>query len=149
MSSFTCLNYHLVFSTKQRQPFIDEAWRQGLFDYISGIIRQQGGALLAAGGTPDHIHLLAAISKSVAIADSLRDTKANSSKWVHDEIPNQAQFAWQSGYGAFTVSYSALDSVRRYLASQKEHYRVRTFQEEFLALLRRHEVAFDERYVLD
>ncbi|HWC88401.1 MAG TPA: IS200/IS605 family transposase [Pirellulales bacterium] len=149
MSSFTCLHYHLVFSTKQRQPFIDEAWQQRLFDYIGGILRQQGGVLLAAGGMPDHVHLLATISKSVAIADGLRDIKTNSSKWVHEVIPSQAGFAWQSGYGAFTVSYSALDSVRQYLASQKEHHRVRTFQEEFLELLRRHEIEFDERYLWD
>ncbi|HEY5311474.1 MAG TPA: IS200/IS605 family transposase [Pirellulales bacterium] len=149
MSSFTCLNYHLVFSTKHRQPFIAEVWQQRLFDYIGGIVRQQGGVLLAAGGMPDHIHLLAKISKSVAIADGMRDIKANSSKWVHDEIPGQASFAWQSGYGAFTVSYSGLDSARRYLAGQKEHHRVRTFQEEFLELLRRHEIEFDERYLWD
>jgi REP-associated tyrosine transposase len=129
MSSFTCLNYHLVFSTKHREPLIDRAWQQRLFDYIGGIIRQQGGVLLAAGGMPDHVHLLAAISKSVAIADALRDMKANSSKWVHEEIPGQAGFAWQAGHGAFTVSCSALDSVRRYLAGQQENHRLRTFQE--------------------
>jgi len=149
MSSFTCLNYHLVFSTKHRQPFIDEAWQQRLFDYLGGILRQQGGALLAAGGMPDHVHLLAAISKSMAVADALRDIKANSSKWIHEEIANQSGFAWQAGYAAFTVSYSGLDGVRRYLAGQKEHHRVRTFQEEFLELLRRHEIEFDERYVWD
>jgi REP element-mobilizing transposase RayT len=143
MSSFTRLSYHLVFSTKHRQPLIDAAWQQRLFDYIGGIVRQQGGVLLAAGGMPDHVHLLATISKSVAIADGLRDIKANASKWVHEEIPNRAAFAWQSGYAAFTVSYSGLDSAGRYLAGQKEHHRVRTFQEEFLELLRRHEVAFD------
>jgi REP element-mobilizing transposase RayT len=147
VASFTCLNYHLVFSTKQRQPFIADAWQQRLFEYIGGIIRQQGGVLLAAGGMPDHVHLLAAINKSMSIADSLRDIKTNSSKWVHEEMPNLFGFAWQSGYGAFTVSQSALDSVRRYLAGQKEHHRVRTFQEEFMELLRRHEIAFDERYL--
>jgi len=143
MSSFTCLNYHLVFSTKHREPLIGHAWQQRLFDYIGGIIRRQGGVLLAAGCMPDHVHLLAAISKSLAITDALRVMKANSSKWVHEEIPGQKGFAWQAGYGAFTVSYSALDSVRHYLAGQQEHHRVRTFQEEFLELLRRHEVAFD------
>jgi REP element-mobilizing transposase RayT len=149
MSTFTCLNYHLVFSTRNREPLIDEVWQQRLFDYIGGIIRAQNGVLLSAGGMPDHIHLLAAINKSVAIADALRDIKANSSRWVHEEFPNHGGFAWQAGYGAFTVSYSALDSVRRYLASQKEHHRVRTFQEEFRALLARHEIEFDERYVWD
>jgi REP element-mobilizing transposase RayT len=148
-ASFTCLNYHLVVSTKQRQPFIVEAWQQRLFDYIGGIIRQQGGVLLAAGGMPDHVHLLAAINKSMAITDALRDVKANSSRWIHEEILDQSGFAWQAGYGAFTVSQSSLDSVRRYLAGQKEHHRVRTFQEEFVELLRRHEIAFAERSLWD
>jgi REP element-mobilizing transposase RayT len=149
MSSFTCLNYHLIFSTKHRQPLIGEEWQQRLFDYIGGIIRQQGGVLLAAGGMPDHVHLLAAISKSIAISDALRDIKANSSKWVHETFSDQAKFAWQSGYGAFSVSFSGLDPVRRYLAGQAEHHRVRTYQEEFLELLRRHEIEYDERYVWD
>ena len=147
MSSFTCLNYHLVFSTKHREPLILDSWQQRLFNYIGGIIRQQGGQLLAAGGMPDHIHLLAAISKTVAISDALRDIKANSSKWIHDEIPQQAGFAWQSGYGAFSVSFSNIEAVRQYLANQKEHHRVRSFQEEFLELLHRHEIEFDERYM--
>jgi REP element-mobilizing transposase RayT len=149
MSSFTCLNYHIVFSTKHRRPCIDATWEQRLFDYLGGIIRSQGGILLAAGGMPDHVHLLAAISKSVAITDALRDIKANSSKWVHEEIPGQTDFAWQAGYGAFTVSYSNLNAVRRYLAGQKQHHRKQTFQEEFLELLRRHELEFDERYLWD
>lgn len=149
MSSFTYLNYHLVFSTKHRRPLIDDSWQQRLFDYVGGILRQQGGALLVAGGMPDHVHLLAAISKSIAVADALRDIKANSSKWIHEQIPGQTDFAWQAGYGAFTVSFSGMDAVRRYLDGQKEHHRVRTFQEEYLELLRRHEIDFDERYVWD
>ncbi len=116
MSSFTCLNYHLVFSTKNREPTIDDRWQQRLYAYIGGILRQQGGTLMAAGGMPDHVHLLAAISKSVTIADTLRDLKANSSKWIHNEVSPQASFAWQSGYAAFTVSQSGLESVRQYLA---------------------------------
>lgn len=120
-----------------------------MFDYIGGIIRQQGGNLLAAGGMPDHVHLLVAISKSVSVVDALRDLKTNSSKWVHENLPNESGFAWQAGYAAFSVSYSALDSVRGYIARQPEHHRVRTFQEEFLELLRRHEIEYDERYLWD
>jgi REP element-mobilizing transposase RayT len=149
MSSFTCLNYHLIFSTKHRRPLIAATWQPRLFDYLGGILRGQGGVLLAAGGMPDHIHLLAAMSKSIAVTDALRDMKANSSKWVHETFPEQADFAWQTGYGAFTVSFSGLESVRRYLAGQAEHHRVRTFQEEFLELLRRHGIEFDEQYVWD
>jgi putative transposase len=149
MSSFTCLHYHLVFSTKHREALIDETWQQRLFDYIGGIIRQQNGVLLAAGGMPDHVHLLASIHKTVAIADAVRDIKANSSNWVHTEIPHQSGFAWQAGYGAFTVSFSGLDAVREYLARQKKHHRVRTFQEEFLKMLRLHGIEIDERFIWD
>ncbi len=147
MSTFTCLNYHLVFSTKHREPLISESWQARLYSYIGGILRQQGSTLLAAGGMPDHVHLLVSIGKSISIAEALRDIKSNSSKWIHDEIPNQFGFAWQSGYSAFTVSYSALDSVRAYLASQAEHHRKRSYQDELLELLRRHEINFDERYL--
>lgn len=92
MSSFTCLNYHLVFSTKNRQPMIAAKWKSRLYDYIGGIIRQQGGALLAAGGMPDHVHLLTAINKSSALSDALHDIKTNSSKWIHETFP-QVDFA--------------------------------------------------------
>ena len=132
-----------------RQPLLETAWQHRLFGYIGGILGQQGGALLAAGGMPDHVHLLTAINKSIAVTDALRDIKANSSKWIHETFPTHAGFAWQSGYGAFTVSFSAMESVRHYLATQAEHHRVRTFQEEFLELLRRHEIEFDERYIWD
>ena len=148
-SSFTCLRYHLVFSTKNRQPRIDDTWQKRLFDYMGGILRAQQGVLVAAGGMPDHVHLLAAINKNMALADSLRDIKTNSSKWIHEEIPRQSDFAWQAGYAAFTVSCSATEAVERYLEGQAEHHRVRTFKEEFLELLRRHEIEFDERYVWD
>lgn len=87
MSSFTCLHYHLVFSTKNRQPLIEISWQQRLYDYIVGILRQQEGVLLAAGGMPDHIHLLAGINKKIAISDALCDLKANSSRWIHEEFP--------------------------------------------------------------
>lgn len=96
---------------------------------------------------PDHIHLLASIGKSTTVTDALRDIKSNSSRWVHEEFPNQAGFAWQAGYGAFTVSYSRVDAVREYIANQAEHHRATTFQDEFLALLRRHRIEFDERYI--
>jgi REP element-mobilizing transposase RayT len=149
MSSFTSLNYHLIFSTKHREPLIDDSWQQRLFDYLGGILRSQNGTLVAAGGMPDYVHLLAAVSKSVAITDALRDIKANSSKWIYDEFEGQSGFAWQAGYGAFSVSFSGLDSVRHYLAGQRDHHRVRSFQEEFLEFLRRHEMEYDERYIWD
>lgn len=114
-SSYTCLRYHLIWSTKHREPLIVGEMMPRLFEYIGGILRGHGGKLLAAGGMPDHIHLLADISKQQAIADAVRDMKANSSKWIHDTFPNQRGFAWQTGYAAFTVSAFNSDAVRSYL----------------------------------
>jgi REP-associated tyrosine transposase len=145
--SFTCLHYHLIFSTKQRAPLITPNLQPRLYDYIGGIIRGQDGCLLAAGGMPDHIHLLARLSKEMSVSEALRVIKTNSSKWVHETFPDQHAFAWQIGYAAFCVSYSGLESVKHYIASQAEHHRTVPFQDELRTFLRRHQIEFDERYL--
>jgi putative transposase len=117
--SFTCLHYHLIFSTKNRLPAMTPDLQPRLYGYIGGLLRSEKSILLAAGGMPDHVHLLC------------------------------ASFAWQAGYGAFAVSYAHLDSVKRYIGHQAEHHRRTSFQEEFVAFLRKHHVAFDERYLWD
>ena len=145
--SFACVHVHIVFSTKGRLPTIGVEIRERLYAYIGGIIRNQNGALLAAGGTADHIHLLVQLGKQVSIADMIRDIKANSSRWVHEEF--SSDFAWQTGYGAFAVSFSNIEAVKKYIDHQEEHHRKRTYQEEFLELLKRHHIEFDERYLWD
>jgi len=145
--TLTCLHYHLVFSTKNRLPQITTDLRDPLYAYLGGIIRAQRGLLLQAGGIEDHVHLLVSLPAQPSIADLLRLIKTNSSKWVHETFPHHRAFAWQSGYGAFSVSPSNDDDVRRYIASQPEHHRQTTFQEEFLEFLRRHQIPFDERYI--
>lgn len=145
--SYTCLHYHLVFSTKDRRPLIHTAWGDRLYAYIGGTVRAMDGILLRAGGTPDHVHLLCSLSKQTAVADALRSIKANASRWVHETIAEAKGFGWQKGYGAFTVSHSGLDAVRDYIDRQDEHHRRMTFQEEFLALLARHDVTYDEQYI--
>ena len=144
---YTSLNYHIVFSTKNREPWITADLQPRLYEYLGGILRAEGSALLAAGGTVDHVHLLVSLSKEIAVADALRVIKTNSSKWIHETFPSLSGFAWQVGYGAFSVSCSNLDSVKRYLANQAEHHRTQTFQEEFHALLRRYRIEFDERHL--
>lgn len=146
-SSYTCLRYHLIWSTKHRQPLISEDIRDRLFQYIGGIIRDDGGKLLAAGGMPDHVHLLADIGKQQSVVDAVRDIKANSSGWIHKTFPQYQSFAWQTGYGAFTVSYSSVEAVKNYIANQAEHHRKRTFQEEFVEFLQRHGIEYDDRYL--
>src|SRR5579884_4053063 len=147
--SFGSLYVHLVFSTKGRQPWIDADLESRLYEYMGGILRAEKSALLAAGGMPDHLHLLVSVSCVLNIADTLRLIKANSSKWIHETFPERQQFAWQAGYGAFSVSFSNLPQVKGYIARQAEHHRVRTFQDEFREFLRRHELEWDERYVWD
>ena len=115
--TFTCLHYHLIFSTKSRLSQITADLRERLYDYIGGIIKGERGQLFDAGGTEDHVHLLASLPAQPSVADFLRVIKANSSKRVHETFAHQGAFAWQSGYGAFTVSRSNDGGVRRYIAS--------------------------------
>ena len=146
--TFTHLLYHVVFSTKDRKRYIDAKLRPQLLAYLGGITRELKGKALTVGGTADHVHLLVSLPPTLAVADAMRVLKTNSSRWVHQEGPTpRALFAWQTGYAAFSVSQSAREDVKRYIAGQEEHHRRMTFREEFLALLERHGVEFDERYL--
>ncbi len=147
--SFVCSNYHLIFATKGREPTLLNLIRPRLYEYVGGILRAGRSKLLAAGGMPDHTHWLVSLHQQTSVADALRQIKATSSKWIHDENAEMGHFAWQTGYGAFAVSYSNLAAVESYIQGQAEHHRTTTFQEEFLAFLRRHDIAFDERYLWD
>jgi putative transposase len=147
--SFAYLNCHIIFSTKNREPLLLPDFTPRLYEYIGGTVRAKGGSLVAAGGMPDHIHLSVAMGREMSAADTVRDVKSNSSRWIHETIADLRGFAWQSGYGAFSVSRSNLDDVKWYITSQPEHHRVRSFQEEFLAFLKRHEIEYDERYIWD
>jgi putative transposase len=148
-SSYLSLHYHLVFSTKHREPLLSPAVVPRVYDYIGGITRGLGGQLLVAGGIPDHVHLLVRLGATRAGAEVLRDLKAESSKWIHRNLPDLATFRWQIGYGAFAVSVSNLPDVKAYIENQEEHHRTRTYQQEFVALLDRHGIEYDERYLWD
>ncbi len=125
---------------------IHPTWRGDLHAYLGGVIRTADGIPESVGGVSDHVHLLIGLRATHRLADVLRELKAVSSLWVHNEI-GQRTFAWQEGYGAFTISPSQRAAVRRYIEGQAEHHRTRTFREEYLELLRRSSVEFDERYV--
>jgi REP element-mobilizing transposase RayT len=142
--SYTCLHYHLVFATRLREPVITPEIRPQLWDYLGGVVRGLGGIPLAVGGVADHVHLLATLRQQPALAEVMREVKARSSKWAHETHPEAASLWWQNGYGAFTVSHSGLDAVREYILNQEERHRTRGFEEEFRALLRKHEIEFDE-----
>ena len=136
---------HMIFSTKDRRPLIRDEIRTDLFAYLGGIIRAMKGTALAINGTCDHVHLLVRIRPVQAVAETARVVKANSSKWVHDRW--KRRFAWQKGYGAFSVSESNVPSVSRYIATQEERHKKRAFQEEYVAFLKKNKVAYDERYI--
>ena len=145
-STFLSLNYHIIFSTKDREPIIPPPWRDELHAYLGGILRDLGGVAQQVGGTADHVHVLAGLKATHCLADVLRDVKSGSSRWIHDEKRIRS-FGWQEGYGAVTVSPSDLARVRRYIARQEEHHRKRTFQEEFREFLDKCGIAYDERYL--
>ncbi len=147
--SFACLHYHLIFSTKERAPLLVVELPSRLYAYIGGVLRKERGTLVAAGGMPDHVHLLVSLCRESSLSDVVRQIKSSTSRWIHETIPGLHGFAWQAGYGAFTVSYSHIDRVKEYIATQAEHHRTITFQEEYLAFLRRHDLEFDERYLWD
>lgn len=145
--SYTNLLYHIVFSTKNREPVITKDVQPRLYDYIGGIVRGLGGISLEIGGIEDHLHLLAKLRADRSVSDVLRDLKANSSGWMHKVFPDQREFSWQNGYGAFTVSVSQVEKVRSYIANQERHHKKRSFREEFIELLKANQIEFDERYL--
>jgi REP element-mobilizing transposase RayT len=145
--SYACLHYHFIFSTKEREALITPELGQRLFEYIGGTLRPNKSVLLAAGGMPDHVHLLVGLSKELSVSEIMRIVKSESSKWIHETFRGFESFAWQSGYGAFTVSHSNLNGVEQYIAHQPEHRRVKSFKDEFVEFLARHEIQFDERYL--
>jgi len=147
--TYSNLLTHVIFSTKGRLPLMDDELRPRLFAYLGGIVRELRGTALTIGGVPDHVHLFLVLPASLAVSDAMRIVKSNSSGWVHDTFPGKADFAWQTGFGAFSVSRSNADAVGRYIESQEEHHKKYSFQQEFIEFLNRHEVPYDERYVWD
>jgi len=140
---------HLVFSTNQRAPLLDDSWRDPLHGYIGGIVRRCGSDLLAANSVADHIHLLFPLPRTIAVADLVKEIKTGSTKWIQETGPRLAKFHWQAGYGIFSVSPSHKELVIRYIAGQREHHRTVSFQDEFRRILEKYGIQYDERYVWD
>ncbi|MEQ8209716.1 MAG: IS200/IS605 family transposase [Lacipirellulaceae bacterium] len=141
---------HLVFSTKDRQPFLaDEQLRDAMHRQLGGASKTLSCSPMIVGGVEDHVHLLARLDRTITIAEWVKELKRVTSLWIKENYPQQAGFQWQSGYGAFSVSQSETPRVKRYIENQEEHHRERDFKTEFRLLLERHEVPYDERYVWD
>ena len=145
--SYTDFLYHIVFGTKDHVPFIAGSFENELYRYLGGIVKNHGGETIEINGMPDHVHLLVRLGPVGSISDLMRELKSSSSRWARRE--HQPKFGWQRRYGAFTVSRSASNSVREYIRRQKEHHRVKTFEDEYKDLLRTHNIEFDERYLWD
>ncbi len=147
--SYVSSHYHCVFSTKGRRPLISTELRERLWPFLGGIARQHRMKAIEVGGMADHIHLLLSLPSTLSIAKALQLIKGGSSKWVHETFPQHRLFGWQVKYGAFGVSVSQLDKIIQYIKGQENHHRKMTFQEEFLALLKKHRVEYDKRYLWD
>ena len=147
--SFTSSLFHCTFSTKGRRPLILPDLQTRLWPFMGGIARENGMKALVIGGVEDHAHLLLSLPSTLAIAKAIQLIKGGSSKWVHDAMPEHRDFAWQEGYGAFSIGVAQVDGTIRYIQSQAEHNRKTTFKEEFLAFLKKHGMEYDERYIWD
>jgi putative transposase len=145
--TYTKLIYHIVFSTKERAPLIADEIRDRLYEYLGGVIRGEKGSLLEIGGVADHVHLLTRFGAAIAVSEMVQRIKGNSSHWLNQQ--SGIWFAWQNGYGAFTVSESQVATVRKYIQRQDEHHKQLSFKGEIISLLRKHRIDFDERDLLD
>jgi len=148
-NTYTSLYIHIIFSTKDRAPIIHPEWQDRLRAYLGGIARDNKMKALEVGGTADHIHMLVSLPSTIATANTVKLLKGNSSKWVNETFPDQGRFQWQEGYGAFSVSASRIENIRQYIRAQHEHHRKKSYQEEYLAFLKKHGIQYDERYVWD
>ena len=140
---------HITFSTKNRYPFIDNNIKTSLFEYIAGICKRLECYPIKVGGHKDHVHILCTLSKNILQTKLLEEIKKGSSKWIKTQGEKYRNFYWQSGYGIFSVNPSELDVVVHYISNQEEHHRNKSFQEEYLAFLKKYKVKYDERYLWD
>jgi REP element-mobilizing transposase RayT len=148
-NTYTSLHYHIVFSTKNRERWIMPAIEQRIWAYLGGIVKDHKMQPIQIGGIEDHVHLLLGAPATLAPSKIAQMIKGGSSAWIHDTFPNMTGFAWQDGYGAFTVSKSSVPDVVNYIQNQREHHRTKTFQEEYLAMLQKHDIDYKECYLWD
>jgi REP element-mobilizing transposase RayT len=144
-STYHSLHYHVVFSTKQRRPWMRTEWRGALHEYLGGTIRGLGGVAETVGGVEDHVHVLMSLGTTAAPADIVRELKKASSVWAAER--HEPDFAWQEGYSIFTTSWTHAMAVRQYIAGQEEHHRRLSFREELARLLKRNGVKFEARFL--
>ncbi len=145
MHTFTNSLFHCAWSTKGRQPVLTPEIQARLWPYIGGIARANKMNALAVGGFTDHVHVLISLPATISLSKTLQLLKGNSSKWLHEEFKDLWSFSWQEGYGAFSIGISGVEDTKKYIASQAEHHRQKTFVEELKTFLEKHGHAYDER----
>ncbi len=148
-NTFTQIYIHIVFSVKGRQNLIEKKWKDELHKYICGIINGKDQKAYAIGGMADHIHILVSIKPDIAISDLVRDIKANSSKWMNKKLFGVGKFQWQEGFGAFSYAQSQLDTVINYINNQEQHHQKKSFREEYLDMLQKYNIEYDEKYLFE
>ena len=140
---------HIIFSTKNRQAMIQPEIIQELYDYMAGIARTHESQVHEIGGIEDHVHLLVSLPRTLPLSKLIEEIKKGSSKWIKTKGSSYTNFAWQNGYGAFSIGQSAFENLRKYIQTQKEHHKTISFQDEYRAFLKKYRIAFDEKYVWD
>ena len=140
---------HLIFSTKDRQRFLEPALRSNLHCYMAAVLRNELSPALIINSVWDHVHILLNLHRTRALSDVVMESKRSSSKWLKTQRAQLMQFHWQAGFGAFSIGQSAVEEVRRYIRDQEAHHRTMSFKDEFRDFLKRYEVEYDERYVWD
>ena len=145
-NTFTQIHLQFVFAVKYRNSLIQKAWKERLYEYVIGIVKNKGHKMLAINGMPDHVHLLVGFRPSESISKFIQDIKANSSRWINEHKLAIGKFEWQEGYGAFSYSKSELPRVIEYILNQENHHATKTFQEEYHEVLKEFEIEFDPLY---
>jgi REP element-mobilizing transposase RayT len=148
-NTFSQLYIHIVFSVNGRENLIHTKWEDELHKYICGIVNGNHQKVYAIGGMPDHIHLLVSIKPDISISELVRDIKSNSSKWINNKKFVRGRFCWQEGFGAFSYAHSQLNAVINYIKNQKQHHSKKTFKEEYLEMLQKFKITYDEKYVFE
>ena len=148
-NTYSQINIHCVFAVKGRENFITKNFRDDLYRYMTGVLKNDGIFSLAVGGWKDHVHVFFELPPALRISDIMRDLKAVSSKWINDNKFVKSKFRWQNGYGAFSYSRSQRNDVIRYIMNQEEHHRTKTFREEYMDLLKKFEIEYKDEYLFE
>jgi REP element-mobilizing transposase RayT len=148
-NTFSQIYIQTVFAVSGRMSLITPTFKEDLYKYIAGIVKNQGQKLISINGMPDHVHILIGLKPSMALADLVRDIKADSSTYINKNRWVRGKFTWQEGYGAFSYGHSQLDTIISYIQNQEKHHRRRSFKNEYLGLLRKFDIAFEDKYVFD